>query len=40
MIDQDWPILKKTFEAWLSADNFDKNGRQKKRLQEIRKIIN
>jgi RimJ/RimL family protein N-acetyltransferase len=39
-IDQDWPILKKTFEAWLSADNFDKNGRQKKRLQEIRKIIN
>lgn len=34
MIDHDWPSLKTRFENWLSVDNFDLEGRQKKRLQD------
>ena len=36
MIDQDWPQVKTTFEAWLSAENFDSHGRQLRGLADIR----
>jgi RimJ/RimL family protein N-acetyltransferase len=29
MTDADWPLRKRTFEAWLHPDNFDAGGRQK-----------
>jgi RimJ/RimL family protein N-acetyltransferase len=32
IIDKEWPMLKKNFERWLAADNFDGNGRQKTKL--------
>ena len=40
MTDREWPMIKKTFEIWLSPDNFDTQGRQKKNLKQIRKILN
>jgi RimJ/RimL family protein N-acetyltransferase len=36
VIDGDWPALKASFEAWLKPDNFDVEGRQKKRLEDFR----
>jgi RimJ/RimL family protein N-acetyltransferase len=39
MIDGEWPLLKAAFEGWLSADNFDAEGRQKRRLEDIRAEI-
>ena len=35
MIDQDWPAMSKAFETWLSPENFDANGQQKKRLSDL-----
>jgi RimJ/RimL family protein N-acetyltransferase len=35
MIDADWPARRDAFEAWLDEDNFDRDGRQKKRLEEF-----
>ena len=32
IIDSEWPELKERFEAWLSPDNFDEEGRQKSPL--------
>ena len=37
IIDKEWPLLKATFLAWLSADNFDNDGKQLRTLTEIRK---
>ncbi|CAJ0540355.1 Ff.00g075090.m01.CDS01 [Fusarium sp. VM40] len=34
--DDEWPLVKKAFEAWLSEQNFDKDGKQIKSLKEIR----
>lgn len=34
IIDSEWPPLKKRFETWLHPNNFDSNGRQKKKLLE------
>jgi len=34
--DEEWPAVKKAFEAWLSEDNFDKDGKQIKSLKDIR----
>ncbi len=34
-IDGEWPALNKAFEVWLSPENFDDAGRQKKRLSEL-----
>ena len=31
-IDQDWPALKRGFESWLDASNFDAKGQQKRKL--------
>ena len=36
IIDGEWPALKAAFAQWLQADNFDAQGRQKKRLQAFR----
>ncbi len=36
IIDSEWPKLKLAYEAWLKADNFDENARQKKSLGELK----
>lgn len=36
MIDKDWPPIRQAFEEWLEPANFDADGRQKRRLQDIR----
>ncbi len=36
MIDKDWPELRRAYEAWLDPSNFDANGQQKKRLEDLR----
>ncbi len=36
IIDSEWPVTAKAFEAWLSPDNFDAAGNQKRRLEDIR----
>jgi RimJ/RimL family protein N-acetyltransferase len=35
IIDKDWPAMKARFERWLDPKNFDKSGRQKKRLADL-----
>jgi RimJ/RimL family protein N-acetyltransferase len=35
MLDGDWPNLKRRFEAWLAPENFDAEGRQRRRLAEF-----
>lgn len=37
IIDKEWPSLKKAYEGWLDPDNFDRDGVQKKRLEDFRK---
>jgi RimJ/RimL family protein N-acetyltransferase len=39
IIDSEWPLGKKAFEAWLDPNNFDGSGRQKQRLEEFRRIL-
>lgn len=34
--DDDWPVVKKAFEAWLDDANFGADGQQKRSLQDIR----
>ena len=36
IIDGEWPACRTAFERWLAADNFDAEGRQKRRLEELR----
>ena len=36
MVDTEWPSLRKAFERWLEPANFDRGGRQKLRLAELR----
>ncbi len=36
MLDSEWPARKRAFEAWLSPENFDAQGRQKKKLEQFR----
>jgi RimJ/RimL family protein N-acetyltransferase len=36
MLDSEWPARKRAFEAWLAAENFDAQGRQKKKLEQFR----
>ena len=36
IIDSEWPVTAKAFEAWLSPANFDAQGNQKRRLEDIR----
>ncbi len=37
MIDKEWPTAKRTFEQWLAPENFDEEGRQIRRLEDIRR---
>ena len=36
MIDKEWPMARNAFEQWLASDNFDRDGAQIGRLEEIR----
>lgn len=36
LLDSEWPLAKRAFEAWLAPDNFDAEGRQKERLDSLR----
>jgi RimJ/RimL family protein N-acetyltransferase len=36
MMDHEWPVRKAAFEAWLSPENFDASGQQKKKLESFR----
>ncbi|MEL6967168.1 MAG: GNAT family protein [Pseudomonadota bacterium] len=36
LLDHEWLALKPAFEAWLSADNFDVDGGQKKTFKQVR----
>ena len=40
MIDPEWPICRTVFEQWLDESNFDGQGRQKRRMAEIRQGLN
>lgn len=39
VIDGEWPVVKKAFEAWLDPANFDADGRQRRSLQDIRATL-
>ncbi|AJJ10656.1 acetyltransferase family protein [Yersinia rohdei] len=34
--DREWPLIKQAFNDWLAMDNFDSQGQQKARLQDLR----
>ncbi len=36
ILDKEWPSLKEAYEAWLDPLNFDAEGRQKRRLEDLR----
>ena len=36
VLDHEWPASKAAFDRWLSADNFNAQGQQKQRLEELR----
>lgn len=36
VIDREWPALERAFEAWLDPANFDAQGRQRRRLEDLR----
>lgn len=38
VLDQEWPALKQAYQAWLTPDNFDEAGKQKKKLEEFRNL--
>jgi RimJ/RimL family protein N-acetyltransferase len=39
IVDGEWPALSRAYEAWLDPGNFDAEGRQRRRLQDIRAEI-
>lgn len=39
MIDKDWPTIRRAFEEWLDPANFDSEGQQKRRLEDIRAAL-
>ena len=36
LLDHEWPAQQRAFERWLAADNFDAQGQQRQRLQDLR----
>jgi len=36
ILDSEWPALRVAFERWLDPGNFDANGRQRARLEDLR----
>mgnify|MGYP002621701483 CR=1 FL=1 len=39
MTDEDWPLIRAAFEAWLDPSNYDETGNQVDRLQDIREAM-
>ena len=39
VIDREWPALRAAFEAWLDPANFDADGRQFQRLEDVRAAL-
>ena len=39
MLDIEWPAHKAAFERWLAPENFDRDGRQRHRLAELRDSV-
>ena len=39
MLDSEWPRARAAFEQWLAPENFDGDGRQRRRLEDVRKAI-
>jgi RimJ/RimL family protein N-acetyltransferase len=39
IIDKEWPVVRRAYEEWLDPSNFDADGRQKRRLEEIRAVL-
>lgn len=39
VLDSEWPRMKQAFEAWLAPANFDGEGKQKRRLEDVRNAI-
>lgn len=37
--DGDWPVIRDAFVAWLDPSNFDADGKQIRRLEEVRKEL-
>lgn len=37
ILDKEWPALKQAFNAWLAAENFDEQGRQRASLSDLQK---
>lgn len=37
--DDEWPVAKAGLETWLSEDNFDENGKQRKGLKQCREAV-
>jgi len=35
MIDREWPALRSAYETWLARENFDAQGRQKRKLSDL-----
>jgi RimJ/RimL family protein N-acetyltransferase len=35
IIDKEWPVLRKAYEAWLDSSNFDAGGQQRRRLEDF-----
>lgn len=39
IIDGEWPDLKRAYEVWLGPGNFDEEGRQRRRLEDVRREL-
>lgn len=39
MIDDDWPVIREALEQWLDSQNFDGDGKQIRKLEEIRRSL-
>ena len=39
LLDHEWPVAGEAMRRWLDDDNFDRAGRQKQRLRDIRRAI-
>jgi len=34
--DEEWPVIRAGFETWLAPENFDSQGKQRRRLEDCR----
>lgn len=39
MIDEDWPVVGEAIRLWLAPENFDRDGRQRRKLEDIREEL-